>query len=67
MNRRVEEFPNGHDARYRMVTHPGAFNAQEQAAAETSGWSWAKVVAVRTDHAPRRRKPRGGRDRGEGP
>jgi hypothetical protein len=50
MNRRVEEFLAARLARYDLVPHPEAFTAQEQAAAaDVSGWSWAKVVVVKTE------------------
>ena len=48
MNRRLQEFFNARAADCHVVTHPEAFTAQEQAAtADTSGWSWAKVVVVK--------------------
>jgi Ala-tRNA(Pro) deacylase len=50
MNRRVEEFLAARLAAYDVVPHPEAFTAQEQAAAaHVSGWSWAKVVAVKKE------------------
>jgi Ala-tRNA(Pro) deacylase len=50
MTRRVEEYLRARLAQYEVVTHPEAFTAQEQAAAaHVSGWSWAKVVAVKKE------------------
>ncbi len=48
MNPRIEEFLLARQARYRIIEHPVAVTAQEQAAAtRTSGWSVAKVVVVK--------------------
>ena len=48
MYQRLAEFLEVEQAKYRLVAHPGAVTAQEQAAAShTPGWSWAKVVIVK--------------------
>jgi len=48
MYQRLAEFLEVKQAKYRLVTHPGAVTAQEQAAAShTPGSSWAKVVIVK--------------------
>ncbi len=50
MNARLAEFLAAHLARYEVVAHPEGFTAQEQAAAtHVSGWSWAKVIGVKSE------------------
>jgi Ala-tRNA(Pro) deacylase len=53
MLRQLEEFLGSHRIRYKRIEHPEAFTSQEEAAAaHRSGWSWAKVVIVKTRDGP---------------
>jgi Ala-tRNA(Pro) deacylase len=52
MNPRLADFLTAHRAEFRVVTHPEAFTAQEEAAAaHVSGWSWGKVVVLKKPDA----------------
>jgi Ala-tRNA(Pro) deacylase len=48
MLRQLEELLGTRGATYERIAHPEAFTSQEEAAAaDVSGWSWAKVVIVK--------------------